>query len=288
MTALSVVIVNVERDRSSVDDALRALSREVVDGDQVVWVDAGGISCDLREADRVAAPSGLGRGDLYGLGLQVARHELVAFTDSATRLEPGWRSAAMAAFATGAGVVGGPVLPGDLRSTLDAAGFLVEYGPHAVPPFVSATGDVAANNVAYRRSVLVSVVPQGGAVWKTVVNGRLRERGTGPAVAPGMRVVVTKRYAWGDVGRGRVAAGRLYGAQRGASWSVTHRAAAALGCAALPFLAYGRLVRRVATEPALRRALVRSSPVVLLALTAWSMGEALGYLLGNGDRRATF
>ncbi len=288
MTALSLVVANVERLPSRVDDALRALRRELVDGDQVVWVDAAGVAGESLVADRVAALPGMGRGDLYRLGLQAARHELVAFTDSATCVEPGWRAAVIAAFAGGADMVGGPVLPGDVCSGVSAAGFLVEYGPHAVPPFVSATGDVAANNVAYRRSVLTSVVPPDAPVWKTVVNARLRERGTRPCVAAGMRVVVRKQYRWGDLVAGRVAAGRLYGAQRGGSWTVSRRSVAALGCAVLPLLAYCRLFRRVATDPLLRSALLRNAPLVLLAFSAWSVGEALGYLLGDGKAHATF
>ena len=279
MTGFSVVVANVCGDPAAVGPCLDALRREAAGGDQVVWVDAAGLVPDAA-VDYVpaAVPA---RGPMYALGLAAARHPVVAFTDSATVFGPGWRHAATAALTAGAGAVGGPVLPGPRRSVADAAGFRGEYGPHAAPPFTSATGDVAANNVAYCRAVLAEVLAPGEPLWKSVVDGRLAGRGRRPALVTAMAATSTKAYRWRDLGPVRAAHGRLYGAQRARGWPWPRRVVAAAGCAVLPALAYARLAGRVARTPELRRLLLRATPLVLLALAAWSAGEAWGCLAGD-------
>ena len=287
MSALAVIVANVIDDAGSIDGSLDALRRELLPSDELMFVDAA----DVPERPgvtwiRAASPA---RGVLYAVGLAAARSPFVAFTDSATEVLPGWRDAAMKALSAGATVVGGPVLPPSPATPVSAAGFIVEYGPHASPPFSSASGDVAANNVAYRRAALEEVLAPGDDVWKTTVDASLHRRGERPTVAAGMRVLSTKSYGWHDILGRRLDHGRLYGAQRAATWSVAHRVAAAVGCAALPVLSYCRLARRIQRAPALRRMAIRVAPLILLSLVCWSAGEAQGYLLGPGQsQRAVF
>src|SRR5437879_1201574 len=65
--------------------------------DRIAWVSYRDVP-DESAAESVwqVAAAGLSRGELYGLGLTWASTttcEIVAFTDSGTRLEPGWRRA---------------------------------------------------------------------------------------------------------------------------------------------------------------------------------------------------
>ena len=288
MTALSVVVANVLDQVSEVESALDALERELADGDQIVLVDAAGTAPQRPGVTYVRASPPPSRGGLYAAGLAASTHDLVAFSDSSTEPQPGWRRAAVAALVAGAGVVGGPVMPGHDRTLRTVAGFLVEYGPHAVAPFTNASGDVAANNVAYHRAVLDPVLGPGEPLWKNVVNGRLRARGSPPVLVPAMRVTSTKTYGWRDIVTGRAAHGRLYGAQRSASWTRARRVTAALACAGLPLVGHLRLVARTSGEQRLRTDLVRATPLVVLALLMWSVGEALGYLLGPGSAGDVF
>ena len=285
---VSVIVANVCPDEAAIAPGLAALGRELRGEDEVVWVDGVGLAPSAPRMVHVDGAGEASRGPLYARGLAAARHPFVAFTDSRTELQPGWRHALDEAFAAGADVVGGPVLPGSRASMADAAGFLVEYGVHAAPPWVGASGDVSANNVAYRRARLAEVLAPGEPVWKSVVDERLAARGSPPVLVPGMRVVSRKRYGWADVGRVRVAHGRLYSGQRAGDRAWPARLAAAAGCAALPALAYARLAARVAGAPELRALLLRSTPAVLVALAAWSAGEAWGWLAGEGRHRVVF
>lgn len=285
-----MVVANVRPRSSGPDRSLASLVAELEGGDQVVWVDlsGNGPAHPVNGVDHVDGGSRPSRGHLYARGLEAARHRLVGFTDSTTEVQPGWRAAVVAGLATGAGVVGGPVLPRAGTSLLSAAGFFVEYGPHAVAPFTSDSGDVSANNLAYRRGALEQVVEAGEPLWKSVVNARLSELGQPPVVLEAMRAVSTKGYDWSSLGPGRFCSGRLYGTQRSRAWPRSRRLVAALGCSALPGLSYARLARRIGADPALHASFAACTPLVVAALSAWSAGEAWGYLMRDCNDHDVF
>lgn len=218
---------------------------------------------------------------MYGEGLRRATEaglDVVALTDACTRLDPGWREALDAAAASGAAIVGGPVKPATLaghrRSIRSWAGFLVDYAPHAVEPFLSATGDVSANNVAYLLHV-VQTRPA-GAFWKSVVDRELRARGHRITIATGMVASSLRTYTARDL-LSRRTAGRLYAAQVADSWPAGRRMTRVLLCSGLPLLRLARLARVVRPDPVLRLALRRSFVLVACSEIAWSIGEAQGY-----------
>lgn len=283
---LSVVVANATSDGRAVAPAVAALAREFGDdGAQIVWVDRAGLVPEppAQRFDVISAPADASRGDLYGLGLGRATGDVVAFTDSTTELLPGWRDAIESAFAGGARVIGGPVVPATPRSLRSWAGFLMEYVPHAVAPYTSATGDVSGNNVAYAASLLEDF--RAGPVWKNVVNGRLSERGIRPTVVHGMRVSVRKSYGWRALSWDRIGHGRQFAIQRSATWTVTRRVAWALAAPLLPFVLFARLAAAAGRDATLRRKFVASAPAVLAAALCWSVGEAAGYLGGGSPRK---
>lgn len=276
MTALSVVIANKTPHTSEAAPAVAAMTSQLAEGDQLVWVDQAGLApwAALGGATLLEVQAGAGRGECYGAGLASVRNPLVAFTDSSSIAAPGWREAAVAAIEGGATVVGGPVLPTVPSSTPTWAGFLVDYASHAAPPFLSASGDVASNNVAYRREVL----PDSGPVWKTQVNARLRAQGIAATVVAGMSVTLNRSYRWADLGLPRTRSGALYASHRSRGWSPSKRGLAAMGCGGLPFLAFWRMWSTVHHDVVLRRALFSSLPGVAAAYMSWSAGEFMGYL----------
>jgi len=255
-----------------------ALREQLEPCDEVIWVDSAGVDPPPGSAV-VRAPQGSPRGELYARALFVAGADLVAMTDSTSVVRPGWRTAAVSGLER-ADVVGGPVFPGPDPDRRTAAGFLVEYGPHSAPPYLSASGDVAANNVAYRRAALDAVLSPYEQVWKTVVNDRLRARGSIPALIVEMQVESLKRYSWTDLLAHRAAHGRLYASQRALDWSASRRVVAAAACAALPLLSYWRLAQRMRQDRAQMAQLLAVTPIVVAAMVTWSAGEALGYIAG--------
>lgn len=283
MTSLSVVVAS--SPAGTADACGGALEAELAPGDEVVWVGGGP---PPRWAGVVVRSGAAGRGTLYREGFDAATHRFVAFTDTTTVVLPGWRRSAVAELDAGAAAVGGPVLPAGASNRRTFAGFAVEYGVHAAPPYRSAAGDVAANNVAYDRGALAAVLEPGEPVWKSVVDARLAAADRPPVLAPCMRVSSVKRYVMRDLASNRARHGRLYGAQQAQRWSVPGRAFRAAGCVALPLVAYGRLAARLRVDAALRRAFVASSPLIFVALVSWSAGEAVGLCTGTGSSDDVF
>lgn len=279
MTLLSVIVAAAP-GLGDPDRCASALLGELDPADEIVWVGSSPPPPGIAFA---IPPAAGGRAGLYRAGLDRASHQLVAFTDTATLVQPGWRRAVGSALAAGAAAVGGPVLPERLQALRSFAGFTVEYGPHAAPPFSSASGDVAANNVAYDRRALDELLDQGEPMWKAVVDARLITSGRAPVIDDRMCVLSIKRYTWTDLVLGRAKHGRLYGAQQASAMSVPRRAFRGACCAALPFAAYGRLYRRLVVCQELRRRFALATPIVLMALTAWSVGEAAGFCTATGD-----
>jgi hypothetical protein len=285
--SLAVVVADADPGSSDATATMAALRRELGPDDQVVWVERGESRTRLDlgavRVERLAAPSESGRGELYGIGLPRVETTIVAFTDAATVVLPGWRNAVMRAFEPeSVGVVGGPVVPPHRLGPAGRAGFLLEYGPHAVAPFRSASGDLTANNIAYRAEVVRSCTD--AAVWKTVVNDTLTQRGVELVVVPEMRVEVTDHYDLRWLLGGRTRAGRLYGSHIAPAMGRGARVVRALGRVALPPVMVSRAVRVARREPALRAGLGAAIPVLVLSSVAWSAGEAAGVLTARAPR----
>lgn len=283
---LALVVADTGTDAPVAAAALRAAHAQLDHEDALAWVsDRQPSDIAQTAADWRPVLGGLSRGELYGVGLEWACAtgcDAVAFTDSGTSLEPHWRTAVSHAFAAGADVVGGPVVPGSIdgshaRSARSWAGFLTEYAPHAVPPYRSATGDLSANNVGYRVAVVASRC--GREFWKTEVDRELRDDGRRLEVEPDMVACSLRGYSWHDLVVARGRAGRLYGSQVASGWSARRRWIRVGATVALPAVRVARLARDVRRDETLRRALRRSIHAVVVAELAWSAGEATGYAL---------
>lgn len=281
---VSVIVANNRACIADVEATWQSLTAELAASDEVIWVDQAGLGRPVLSGPRVVAidvPVGAGRGRCNAVGLAAASHSLVAFTDSSTTVELGWADAAIAGLRHSC-AVGGPVLPGNGKRVRDWAGFYIDYAAHAVPPYLSASRDVSGNNVAYRRDCLPERPRE---LWKDRTDRQLSRLGERPCALPRMTVRSHRRYSWWDLTAGQVLAGASYGADRAASWSMLRRVSAAAGCAVLPFLACGRTWLRVRKADTLRQHWATALPLVLLARTAWALGEAKGYLTNQGDGR---
>jgi hypothetical protein len=270
--------------------ALTALEKELESStDTIVWIDRAGLLPKGENEVRVVpetVSARSGRGEMYGRGLELARSDVIAFIDSSTVVQAGWRQALATACENGGRIMGGPLSPSLPRSMKSWAGFLVDYGVHAVSPFTSASGDVAGNNVAYVRSELNGLTTM--PFFKTSVNRWLARREVQPVMVEGMRAVVTKTYGWRALTSDRFRHGREYSAQRRVEMGVVARLLRAGAGLGLPALLGLRLATRVLHDSKLGRHLLAAAPLVLAALMCWSAGEAAGYLIDDKGSRALY
>lgn len=281
---VSVVLLNACSRPQEVEAAVDALRSQLrADADEVVWADRAGLAPPsmATPVSVVRLVATADRGALTALGLATASHRIRAVTDTDTVVSSGWRDrVVLAGSRPGRRIVGGPVRPGRAETPASWAGFFLEYGPHAVAPFTSATGDVAANNVVYSAELAIEPDSPG---WKSALHHQLRRSGAVVEIDASLAVMSTKTYATRELLGSRFSHGRHFAAGSTGSLSGRARIARTLAAPLVPLVSYGRLAARAWSDAGLRRPFVTATPIVLAGLVAWSAGEATGYISGSAD-----
>ena len=223
------------------------------------------------------------RTELRGRGLAAADTEWVAVTEDTCVADSDWLAQLMAAANSDTDVLGGAIAVRSPADRMAWGAFFSEYGFYAgtgrrgLDP---ASPAVAMASVAYRNSVAARVTARSlSGEWEDVIHRELAGCGARFGLAPNARV----RFNYsGDAGAfclDRFEHGRAYATRRGASVSAAARALLALRTPALPVVLAGRLARLAGRDGA--GMFVAALPGTLLFLSAWSAGEAAGYL-GEG------
>jgi hypothetical protein len=213
---------------------------------------------------------------LRRLGLNAARETVVAFTEDSCILSVTWPDAWLAAFADPSLIAAtGPVECLRGGSAWDEAVFLCEYAPFLASD--AQASRLAGNNFAIR----ASAIPRGSAdIHESEIAGIPGDAAFLPAAA----VIHARRFTPQAAIRDRLRFGFQYGRLR-AGRSPMRPVYVALG----PAILGSQLVRLGWTLARKRRggsALIAAGLLTLLLLTAWSVGEWLGWLAGESPRRA--
>lgn len=155
---MSVVVCS--RDRPvELEQALAAVTAAVGDGDEVVVVDSA--SRDRQQAATIARQAGCvlvrseepGLSRARNLGVQVAKAQIVAFTDDDCRPAPGWIDAIAAAFEDPqVGVVAGRVV-GEDAGGVTVTTITLER-PHAIADGDDPMDFLHGANMAFRRGAI--------------------------------------------------------------------------------------------------------------------------------------
>ncbi len=220
---------------------------------------------------------------LRGAGLSRANGDVVALLEDHCAVGPTWCAAVLRAHRAGQVAVGGPVDHAEGGRGLDWAVYLYDYGRYAPPGRGGPTDQLSGINGSYSRAVLTEVADfLRDGVREDTFQRELLGRGHSLFLEPEAVVVLGKRHT------ARPAVGQAYHLARGfagrrvADSGVPARLARALGTIALPVLLLGRILGWSRGKPRLRRALPAAFPWLVILVTAWSVGEMVGYLSGEG------
>ncbi len=219
---------------------------------------------------------------LWGRGLLAARGDAVAFTINQCTVESGWAGALLAGLAHGDAGVGGRLTLAEDASLTASAIYFLRYSA-----FLGAVGaarrqvqDIAGDNAAYRRDVLMRYGPYGHGFWEIEAHHRLRADGGTLALVPGTDAAFGGSPPLWPFMRQRFAHGRHFGEWRvrvggRARWQI------ALAAPLVPFVFLIRTARRVAGYPgSLGRLVACAGPFLALA-AAWAAGEAAGAVVAR-------
>lgn len=222
---------------------------------------------------------------LRGIGLGAVQAEWIAVTEDHCVADPGWLSALQAAGAGGAEVLGGSMGNRHRARRIDCGAFFSEYGFFgAAPVAAGAVGAplVTGANVAYRDVVVerVAAWAQAGD-WENVIHDRLFRDGHAFRLVPEARVCQNLHYSLGAFARDRYAHGRDFAATRARALPRWRRVLLAAATPLLPPVLARRIARAV--HPAERPHFLRALPATLAFLSAWSAGEAVGYIFGHAS-----
>lgn len=213
----------------------------------------------------------------WGLGLAAARGDVVAFTTDRCAVRPGWARAALDGVNRGAAAVGGPIVPGAELTRTDRAIFQLRFGalPRS-PGGCIAVPDVAADNAAYDRAILLRVGQSWTAgFWEVEANRRLRASRYSLLFCPEMEAEFTGGEPLWPLAAQRFVHGRHAGAWRTATrararWQVV------VAAPLVPPLLLARALQRSRARGQPLAPLLGIAPEFLVLATAWAAGELVG------------
>jgi len=223
---------------------------------------------------------------LRGAGLAEATGPATALTEDHCVAAADWLEQ-MSAAMTGADVVGGGMGNARERRAVDWAAFFAEYGffswARPLDPSATARPLLTGANVAYAESVRARVAEWARAgLWEDVAHARLHADGKVLRFAPAARILQNKQYGVWSFCRDRYEHGRDYARVRLTEQGTAHRWLMFAATPVLGLLLTSRVARASAAQN--RAAFIRALPWTLGFLSAWSMGEAVGYLRGPAPR----
>jgi glycosyltransferase involved in cell wall biosynthesis len=208
-------------------------------------------------------------------GVASSSARFIAITEDHCRFPEGWiRDIVAAIEAHGVEISGGPV--GNQRRSLAGwAQYFTRYSSFMPPMAEGLTRTLAGNNACYRREVLLEhaeLLRDG--FWEAEFNHALLRAGCRMWIAPSLEVGQRQQRGLLAYIPLRYRHGRCYGARREKKhW---------LGAPLIPALLYFRAARAVFGKRRNRVVFLTVSPLVLVYMTAWAVGEIAGYLFGAG------
>lgn len=216
-----------------------------------------------------------------GIGAATAPH--IAVIEDHCVVTHDWAETVVRAHSEGHDVVGGPVRNAATGRIRDWAAFLCEYSEHMEPMPRGVVPSLAGMNASYSRSATDTMgdfLELG--LWETWLHPHLQAHGFELWCEPTAVLLHDKDFDVSDFLGQRYHFARAYAGMRNEElgWK---RALYCLGTPLLiPLVSY-RIARNVLRRRRHRRELVLAAPLILLYITVWVAGEAIGYAFGGGS-----
>ncbi|MDQ6888391.1 MAG: glycosyltransferase [Gemmatimonadota bacterium] len=282
------VVVASNRDRALLDACLGSLRPQCTRAGAELIVARAGLDREASALRRafpgvrfVSASEDASIPQLRAIGMAEASGDIVALTEDHCVADEHWLETLTRHAGEGADVVGGGMENAQRARSVDWGAYFAEYGFFA-PARRSdemAVPLLTAANVAYHRRVVDQVVALARQdQWENVAHERLMASGSILRFASTAAIYQNQNYSFGPFCANRYEHGRDYARKRLTDAPEVSRLLHLVGSPLLPFV----LTWRVAQAAGRHRmgTFIRALPATFAFLTAWSIGEAVGYLRG--------
>ncbi|MDB4882083.1 MAG: glycosyl transferase family 2 [Gemmatimonadetes bacterium] len=287
------VVVASNRSRALLDDCLAALLDQC-ERAQAELIVARDDDEEGLESIALAYPTvrvvpvkrGASIPELRGAGMREATGDIVMLTEDHCVPGPQWVEELCLGVDQVADIAGGGMDNAQRKRAIDWAAYFSEYGLFATTRSDTGEGmQLTGANVAYRRSIVEDVIGWASAgEWENVAHERLRARGSSLHFVESAPVYQNKTYEFWDFCRDRYEHGRDYARTRLVEEQHARRWLLTAVTPLLPLVIVTRVAR--AAAPTRWGAFLRALPATLAFVSAWSVGEAVGYLRGPAERPA--
>jgi hypothetical protein len=234
----------------------------------------------------VEAPAMTTIPEMRRMGFDAARSPVVGVIEDHILVPPDWALQMLEEHRDGALVVGGSVENAACERLIDRAAFLCEYS-HCLSPPEGESDWLTGNNVTYRRDLLqrfADIIALGR--WEDHLHAGMRGAGIALVSRPAIRVGHRKHYTIREYTSQRYLYARAYAGMRVEHEPGLRRAAYGAGAFALPPLLLYRILSRTTAAGVPRMEIARSLPLLALFVSAWALGEVVGYWRGHGNTLA--
>jgi len=194
----------------------------------------------------------------------------------------GWSQRIIADHRRGHHVVGGAIRNGAVGRIRDWSAFFCEYSEHMEPLESGTASSLSGMNVSYDRTALAAIsdlLREGR--WETWLHPHLRGCGIDLYADGDLIIDHVKRFGVREFLSQRYHYSRSHAGIRNAElgW---RRPLYVAGSPLLVPLLWTRIARNVFAKRRHRGRFVVCTPLVLLYLSVWAFGEAIGYAIGGG------
>lgn len=220
---------------------------------------------------------------LWGSGVAQSRGVVVALTTTQFRVEPEWATALLHEIsAQGVAGVGGRMAVSRSADALTRAAFFLRYSEHMGSEPSFQPRDIAGDNAAYVRNIVVRDYPDvANGFWEVDAHRLMRSTGEHFGRATKAVAVFEPEFTLGEMIRNRFVHGGHFGAYRVRALGWPRWRALAV-TPLVPFVLLQRILARVRRSDVGVGSMLTSVPLILVLLFAWAAGEARGAISAAG------